>query len=290
LIFRRLASTLDAFRNHLVWERLRDQKLQYIPMGFFYFDESIHPHAKFTLGAFVYAERDLDEVVADALRQSGLTPRIDEFKSGARMDRSPQQACARKHLRSVVHDHCRIGIVVVPHSPRQLLGCEAFCGLKKILSTNHFESTQHQAFFDQGIFATAAIGKSAADTLGDIAPTCFFEQDSRRVLGLQVADLVAHTGAVMLLAELGLVKKMVKSGENSGYDPDSDMELEFELWAGVRYNFFAAAPPPPDQWESQLDFQVDVEARGLHVAATCDLEVRRATLARFGSMYLGCIH
>ncbi len=94
----------------------------------------------------------------------------------------------------------------------------------------------------------------------------------------------------MLLAELGCVKKMVKAGQNSGYDPDSDMELEFELWAGVRYNFFAAAPPPPDQWESQLDFQVDVETRGLHVAATCDLEVRRAALARFGSMYLGCIH
>jgi hypothetical protein len=58
-------------------------------MGFFYFDESIHPDAKFTLGAFVYAENDLDEVVAGALRQGGLIPRIDEFKSGARMDRSP---------------------------------------------------------------------------------------------------------------------------------------------------------------------------------------------------------
>jgi hypothetical protein len=123
-----------------------------------------------------------------------------------------------------------------------------------------------------------------AKGLDDIAPTCFFEQDSRQVLGLEVADLVAHTCAVMLLAELGLVKKTVKAAENSGYDPDSDMELEFELWAGVRYSFFAAAPPPPDQWESQLDFQVDVEARGLHVAATCDPEVRRAALARFGSI------
>ena len=35
----------------------------------------------------------------------------------------------------------------------------------------------------------------------------------------QLADLVAHTCAVMLLAELGLVKKTVKAGENSGYDP-----------------------------------------------------------------------
>jgi Protein of unknown function (DUF3800) len=259
-------------------------------MGFFYFDESIHPNAKFSLGAFVYAEHDLEEVVAGVLRQGGLTPRIDEFKSGARMDRSPQQVYVRNQLRSVVHDQCRIGIVVSPDSPRQQLGSDSLSGLKKILSTNRFESTQHQAFFDQGIFAPAAIGKGAAETLREMALTSFFEQDSRQVLGLQVADLVAHTCAVMLLAELGLVKKTVKSGENSGYDPDSDMELEFELWASVRYNFFAAAPPPLDQWKSQLDFQVDVESRGLHIAATCDPRVRRAALARFGSMYLGCIH
>jgi hypothetical protein len=259
-------------------------------MGFFYFDESIHPNAKFTLGAFVYSERDLDEVVAEALRQSGLVPRIDEFKSRARMDRSPQQVCCRNYLRSVVQDHCRIGIVVAPHSPRPLLGSEAFCGLRKILSTNRFESAQHQAFFDQGIFATVAVGKSTAEALSDIALTCFFEQDSRQVLGLQAADFVAHTCAAMLLAELGFLRKTVKAGENSGYDPDSDVELEFELWAGIRYNFFAAAPPPPDQWKSQLDFRVDVESRGLHVAAACDSGVREAALARFGNMYLGCIH
>jgi len=75
-------------------------------MGFFYFDESIHPNAKFTLGAVVSAEHDLDEVVAGALRKGGLNPGIDEFKSGARMDRSPQQMCVRNHLRSIVYDHC----------------------------------------------------------------------------------------------------------------------------------------------------------------------------------------
>jgi hypothetical protein len=129
-------------------------------MGFFYFDESIHPKAKFTLGAFVYAERDLDEAVAEALRQSGLTPRIDEFKSSALMDRSPQQACARKHLRLVVHDRCRIGIVVVPDSPRQLLGCEAFCGLRRFcqLTTSRAHSTRPsltKAFLQRRLSARA---------------------------------------------------------------------------------------------------------------------------------------
>lgn len=124
-------------------------------MGFFYFDESIHPNGKFALGALAYAEHDLQEVVAEALRESGMTPRIEEFKSGARMDRSPAQRCAREHLRSIVRRHCRIGIVVAPHLPRQQLGIEALHGLKKVLSTNHFESASHQVFFDQGVFPRA---------------------------------------------------------------------------------------------------------------------------------------
>ena len=260
-------------------------------MGFFYFDESIHPKGNFTLGAFAYSEDSLDGPVAYALRQSGLTPGVDEFKSGARMDLNPEQARARQLLKSVIYNHCRIGVVVVPHCPRQLLGGEALCGLNKILSTNSFRSTSHDVFFDQGIFAGASAGERAADALCSDRPCRFhFEQDSLQVLGLQVADLIAHTCATMLLAQLGVVKKMVKAGENSGYDANSDMELEFELWASLRYNFFAAAPPPVDTWKSQLDFQVDVKSRGLHVAETCDANVRSAVLARFGSMYLGCIH
>src|SRR5215831_17090757 len=116
-------------------------------MGFFYFDESIHPKGKFALGAFAYAEHDLQEIVAEALRESGLTPRVDEFKSGARMDRSPAQRCARENLSSIVRRHCRIGVVVAPDVPRRQLGREALHGFKKILSTNHFESAQHQVFF-----------------------------------------------------------------------------------------------------------------------------------------------
>jgi hypothetical protein len=111
-----------------------------------------------------------------------------------------------------------------------------------------------------------------------------------KVLGLQVADLIAHTCATILRAQLGSVKKTIKPGPNSGYDPDGDMPLDFGLWAGLRYNFFAAAPPPYETWKSQLDFSVDVESRGLHISTLCDNAVKNAALFRFGKMYLGCIH
>jgi hypothetical protein len=260
-------------------------------MGFFYFDESIHARGDFALGAFVYSEESLDEPGRDALSKSGLTPRVNEFKSGSRMDRKPEQVVARNLLHSVMANHCRIGVVVAPSSPRLALGPEAISGLRKILSTNQFRGYSHEVFFDEGIFGPHSTGERAADPASVLYSCRFhFEQDSVQVLGIQIADLVAHTCATMLLAQLGMVKKMVKVGENSGYDPDSDVELEFKLWAGLRYYFFAAAPPPIDTWKSQLDFQVDVKSRGLHIADACDEKVRNAALVRFGSMYVGCIH
>ncbi len=96
--------------------------------------------------------------------------------------------------------------------------------------------------------------------------------------------------ATMLLAQLGLVKKTIKAGPNSGYDSDGDMPLEFSLWATLRYNFFSTSQPPYETWKSELDFKVDVESRGLHISDSCDDAVKSAALSRFGSMYLGCIH
>lgn len=260
-------------------------------MGCFYFDESLHSKANFILGAFAYSETALEGYVADALRQSGLEPGVDEFKSGARMSLNPSQSEARGRLRCVVQDHCRIGLVIVSESCRRTLGNYALKGLNKILTTNRFESDTHEVFFDKGIFPSVETGKLAASQSFPRTDCRFhFEQDSRLLLGLQLADLIAHTCATMLRAQLGLVKKMVKAGENSGYDPELAVNLDFELWAAFRYNFFAAAPPPVDSWESQLDFQVDVESRGLFIADSCDARIREAALTRFGKMYLGCIH
>jgi hypothetical protein len=70
-------------------------------MGFFYFDESIHQNGKFALGVLAYAEHDLQEVVAEALRESGLTSRVNEFKSGARMDREAPTTISN-HVRRLI--------------------------------------------------------------------------------------------------------------------------------------------------------------------------------------------
>ena len=161
--------------------------------------------------------------------------------------------------------------------------------LAKICLANGLAHRREDAYFDTGIFPSARRGLELADQIGvsrycDVHP----EEDSRHAKGLQLADLVAHTCGTMLLDALGLLSKTVKAGADSGYPPDLDIELGFELWATVRYQFFNGGFPKNVQ--SNQDMVVDVAPYGLQVADSCSPEVREAAVARFGKQYLGCIH
>ena len=261
-----------------------------IRMGFFYFDESIHERGGFIVGAFVYDGRDLTTVVFEALSEAGLQPEIDEFKSSAKMISQPEQAKAREHLCGLLNA-VSTGIVVVPAARRESLGDEAIAGLAKILQKNQLDIVPHKLFVDQGIAVSDAVRETFGDGPGKLCEL-HLNQDSKLIGGIQLADLAAHSMSVMLLEQLGLVKKMVKAGDNSGYDPELDIELGFELWASLRYSFFKAPQPKPgpipDDPVGELMF--DVENYGLHIAASCDEKLREAVLQRFGECYLGCIH
>jgi hypothetical protein len=117
--------------------------------------------------------------------------------------------------------------------------------------------------------------------------------DSRVVGGIQVADHAAHALGGMLLEEMGLLKKSVRAGENSGYHPDELFDLGFELWASLRYalmgrnEYIEGLSPPPDDPANPY-FRVD--GVGLYVASTCSAELAATARARFGVNYLGCIH
>lgn len=258
-------------------------------MAFFYFDESIHQRAGFILGAFVACQTEPTARINEALVKAGLRPGVDEYKSGARMVNNPSMVRARNELREVL-EGVRIGVVIVPGDCRQDVGLEAMRGLHKIVVSTRLGKSGHSVFLDEGLVASRRNFDALVAELGLSGNAIRVEQDSVRIVGLQLADLVAHTCATMLLAQMGLVTKQVKAGENSGYEPDDDIDLAFVLWASLRWNFFGAPPPPPQEWESQLDWQIDVESRGLFIADTCSEQLRAMALVRFGRMYLGCIH
>ena len=260
-------------------------------MGLLFFDDSKHDRQGFSIGAFVYTPSDPSPYINWALQECGLRSEIDEFKSSAYMSRSPAQEKLRGKLRYIIFDQgCRLGVVVVPCSLE--LGDEAMFLLQKMLSHPNLDRGQHEVYFDEGLFKTVDCGRDTASAHG-LPEWCNLnlEQDSRKVPGIQLADLVAHTCAVMLKESLGLIDKTVKAGDNSGYDPDLDIEIGFELWASVRYNFLSEEPPHPDEWvEGDLQPMANVLPYGLHVSSTCREKLRKAATKRFGAMYLGCIH
>jgi hypothetical protein len=258
-------------------------------MGYFYFDESIHERAGFILGAFVFGAEDPDPDIVAGIRRCGLDPLTDEFKSSVRMDDNPKQVQLREALQRTLRYGFRLGVVVVPSAERSNLGREALLGLTKIISANDLTTERHEAHFDEGVFSSKQEGDRLARAIGsDRYCELQFRQDSRLVRGLQLADLVAHTCATMLLETLGVVTKDVKAGPGSGYDPDLDLNLGFELWAGIRYQFFNGGLP--ERAESLEDMVVDVANYGLHIAKTASDELRSAALKRFGESYYGCIH
>jgi hypothetical protein len=96
----------------------------------------------------------------------------------------------------------------------------------------------------------------------------------------------------MLLEEMGLVRKTVVAGEGSGYDPDLEIELGFELWASLRYALLGrneevqGLSTPGDLANAYFR----VEGYGLYIAPSCGHELATHVRKRFGVNYLGCIH
>jgi hypothetical protein len=259
--------------------------------GFLYFDDSKHPEAGFYLGAFIYSEKDLNETINQFILQAGLDPTTDEFKSGLRMDQNPEQKELRKYLKRLIHD---VKISVVLSSPNEVDFKKSTCKAIIQLIENNRKNLIFPTiiFLDEGIFKNKNDEdyKSLVAALQVEEVLLNIEQNSKYVKGIQAADLVAHSCSIMMKESLKLLSKTIKAGDNSGYAPDMDIEIGFEMWADIRYNFFSTPPPSPDEWESQLDCVAKVGKKGLFISERCSEIVRNKGLERFGEMYLGCIH
>jgi hypothetical protein len=251
-------------------------------MGYFFFDESVHDRGNFVLGAFVYRVPNPQESIAAALTAAGLVPGRDEFKSGARMKDDPRQQAARAGLKAILWDGSKIALVVIPASSRSQLGGEALRALSSFLDVNMLGQQNHQVYLDGGLFPSVTAARAQAIS-ACLPSTCdlYPEADSKVVLGLQLADLVAHSASVMLLERMGAIGKTVKAGRNSGYDPDTEIRIGFELWAGLRHDFFGGPIPDPETLASQADFQYQVEPYGLYVSPLCSALLAGAARACF---------
>ena len=255
-------------------------------MGVFYFDESIHERGGFILGAFVAAGECIDVQIAEALDRHGLHPGLDEYKSSADMALNPDLDALREDLRHMVAQ-CDLAVVVAPIDQRARLGAVALQALHQFLEANHLFGLPHAIYVDNGIKPPSAQHSELLSLAGlHLGSTVHFGSDSRLVGGLQLADCAAHTGATVLLEEMGLISKDVAGREADGWHADERYPLGFQLWATMRKAFFNGGLPPEPRGD---DFFVDVYPYGLYIAPETPKAIADPAMRRFGTAYLGCI-
>lgn len=260
-------------------------------MGYLYFDESIQEQGKFIVGAFVYSNQDLSPSVDVAIAEVGLVPKVDEYKSNAKMQGNPQAQQLRAAIYGLLRN-TQIAVVVLPSKDRASLGAEASKALGQLIDANGLALERHAAFFDEGI----KIPEREIETLSKRANgACqiYANQNSKLTSGIQVADLAAHYAGTMLAEQMGLTTRMVNAGVNSGYDPELEIELGFEIWARLRYAFFKESKEINDDIDDGDMIEMatlNVRGFGLFVSDLCGIELSEAADQRFGTCYMGCIH
>ncbi|MHC2317541.1 hypothetical protein ACVIHC_004587 [Bradyrhizobium diazoefficiens] len=250
-------------------------------------DDSIHDRDGFVLTAAVIAHEDLAPSIAQLLIEAGLAPGIDEYKSHAPKVHDERSRHLRDRLGELLYTSgARIALAVTPRDHRSAAGTDMLALLARLKSEGALGSSQASVWLDDGLLTTMTIGWLQDHPSHGLQIEA--EHDSKRILGLQLADLVAHTAATIIRCELGSVSKLVPAGPNSGYDPNDMHPLDFELWARLRHNLAGkrATPSHPDGIIELTIFY----AFGLAVSEHCSAEVKAATEKRLGTVYLGCIH
>lgn len=254
-------------------------------MGNFYIDESIHDNGEFIIAACVYSKIDLNDPISEIFISYGLNPTNFEYKSGARHENNVVNLSAiRNGLLAILADHCKFGLIIIPRSKRSLLGIECLKGIKQFIEHNPKLNKPLHIFFDQGFFESPKSAQGYFQALAEI--DCYFhlEQNSITSKGIQIADLVAHMASIQLKHTMGISNKLVRVD-----DYVEPVELNFVLWASLRYSFF--------RQQSKLaiddpisDFTYKVEPYGLFISNYCNENLIHNTRATFSDIYLGCIH
>lgn len=271
-------------------------------------DESIHDGLGFVVAALVVADSDVEDRVARALSDNGFLPGIDEFKSGAPMAANRRMRAVRETILDLAATRTRIAVLISSPTERSELGVEILRALGLLVRRNGLGQDGLRVVLDRGLFRSRAhaevqIGKAILPIPVTIEP----EQDSKRRLGLQVADAVAHTVAQILRQEVVAQRKTVTVGPESGYVDGTEVEIGWAFLMSLRYALFTRPQVYADRGEEidpdrnpvvigPNDDPVEIGQHpqllgwGVFVSDRVDPEVGAAAQAVFERIWLGCIH
>jgi len=272
-----------------------------------YVDESVHHGHNFVVSAFVFSSGRTDLRVSRVLMDAGLKPGVDEFKSGARMTGNPIMQRAREGLLSLANSTAKIGVFVGPLE-RGTLGKHSLQALQSIIVRNAIQPSKLDVYFDEDIFSSPQEARRLHLLFHFLRAACIHpKEDSRKRLGIQIADAVAGSfGQIVKEALTGDTKEIDIGGPNTGYPRGTMAPLGWSLLMNLRYAMLTrpmvyqgekySASADPVILDPIHDDPVNYGQHpillgwGIQVAPEACNELRRAVEQSLGRIWLGCIH
>ena len=257
-------------------------------MAYLYFDESIRENGNFIVGALVLAKGNVSSAIRNQWCAMGYDPDVFEYKSSALKLIDPRSQQQRDFLRKLLHSS-KLAFTVCPSEDRKQLGTYCASLVAQLQEKGLLPPGNHELYVDQNI----NMPRERQSNLITSGVSVFLNQDSRIAAGLQVADHAAHALGGILLEEMNIVRKIVSYDGGSGYDPDQEIELGFELWASLRYALLGKSeyiPGISPASDDSINPYLRVDGYGLFVSPSCSEKLAENVRNRFGINYLGCIH
>lgn len=252
-------------------------------MGYWYFDDSYYDNKdelSFALGAFVFCEEDINKRICNILEEEGLNPRTDEIKSSTffKEEKRKKLQQARDKCINLCQSLCKIALVITPYKDKKELINHAMICFSKIVEENKLNES-HDIFFDQSL-VTKEQEKSINSHYNKTLPTVklHYECDSKKIRGIQVADIIAHNFAKLIKIELGILDTKDLSCD------EEKITLEFFLSNLTRYCYFLN-----ENYQTTIENPMYSNS-GLYIASNLNDQLKKAVNKHFKTIYLGCIH
>lgn len=241
-------------------------------------DESIQQELGYICVGFAYCPDLPDGLIQQAISQAGLTPGVDEYKSGYRMEGSNARKVLRDSIHQVVFEKCNLGLYIASIEERPEL-CTAVAEIaNQIVQVNGLERPQ-TIFVDEGI-----TGKTQPSEYIQLEIGC----DSRKVPGIQLADFVAYHCSYMLKCAIsGTTKKILMAHDEPHPLAGEEVELDWILRTNFRRNFFVE-PRNIEEIEGD-DWFFKLAGYGAFFSPRLSETVKLAAKETFDSMYFGCV-
>jgi hypothetical protein len=272
-----------------------------------YIDESVHNDFGFVATALIFSDKTLEPAVAGALGSVGLVPFRDELKSSARMDADARLRTVRDNVLALAGSEARVAIFLGPYD-RGTIGKHSLQALQTVLIRNGLETLPLDVHFDADIFPSNAEAERLHPLFRALQNSRIHpREDSRLVLGIQVADVVAHSFAQIVKAEIaGEAKEVDIGGPKTGYPAGTKAPLGWSLLMGLRHALFTrpiayrgeeyslATDPiildPVKDDPTTYGQNPVLLGWGLLVAPDAGIDLRSAVERSLGRIWLGCIH